>query len=137
MVITPGKFPVLPEANSADRVNPRPYRPLGVPKILLLSRLVDFFAFLWLCCSLFSLDCAFSVFSLLFALLGLWFEVSRPMASTLSPFFQPPAVLHTPPTLWPGGGARWLNHFPAGRPPAWIGLMDSGIDSLADPRSIG
>lgn len=50
----------------------------------------------------FNLDCTFSVFSLLFAALGLWFEVSRPMASTLSPHLQPPAAIHTPLTLWPG-----------------------------------
>lgn len=36
------KISKLPKANSVDRVNPRPYHPLGVPEILLLSWLVDF-----------------------------------------------------------------------------------------------
>lgn len=128
---------MLPKANSVDRVNPRPYHPLGVPEILLLSWLVDF-----LSSSGFSVVCltwtAFSLFSP--CCLLPWasgFEVGRPMASTPSPHLQPPAMFHTPPTLWPGGGERWLNHLIAGQHPAWISLMDDGIDSLADPCSTG
>lgn len=74
---------MLPQASCADRVKPRSCHPLSIPEILLLSCLLTFS--LPLALLQFDLDEAFSVFCLLFAVLGLWFEVSRPMASTPSP----------------------------------------------------
>lgn len=92
-----------PEADSEDRVNPH-LTPTGCPKAFFshpdLSPVhLPLTSAVRLTWTGFPPSC-----------LPNWFEVGRPVTSTLSPHLQPPAMFHTTPTLCPGGGDRWLSH---------------------------